>query len=85
MPSSLPRSTIIGDLKLTLLKSRLAALGVNAEFAGEGVLVCNAPNAPAPVAVRKTGRGQVLLEGSPSPMYYLVRQEVYGLHAIVVS
>lgn len=86
-PSSLPRSTIIGDLKLTILKSRLAALGVNAEFAGEGVLMCNAAAGAttSPVAVKKTGRGQVVLEGTPSPVYYLVRQEVYGLHAVVVS
>ncbi|KAF8312281.1 hypothetical protein DL93DRAFT_2126087 [Clavulina sp. PMI_390] len=89
-PSSLPQSTIIGDLKLTILKARLATLGVNAEFAGEGTLVCSAPSSGAdvkvqPVAVKKTGRGQVVLEGAPSQIYYLVRQEVYGLHAVVMS
>ena len=84
-PSSLPRSTIIGDLKLTALKSRLATLGVSAEFAGEGVLVCNGASADAQVAVKKIGRGQVIVEGAPSQVYYLVRQEVYGLHAVVVS
>lgn len=84
-PSALPRSTVIGDLKLTILKSRLAALGVSAEFAGEGVLVCNGNSTSSQVAVKKTGRGQVVLEGSPSQVYYLVRQEVYGLHAVVVS
>jgi len=85
LPSSLPRSTIIGDLKLTALKSRLAALGVSAEFAGEGVLVCNGASADSQVAVKKMGRGQVVVEGAPSQVYYLVRQEVYGLHAVVVS
>jgi cleavage and polyadenylation specificity factor subunit 2 len=85
LPSSLPRSTIIGDLKLTVLKSRLAALGVSAEFAGEGVLVCNGASADSQVAVKKMGRGQVVVEGAPSQVYYLVRQEVYGLHAVVVS
>lgn len=84
-PSALPRSTVIGDLKLTILKSRLAALGVSAEFAGEGVLVCNGNSTSSQVAVKKTGRGQVVLEGPPSQVYYLVRQEVYGLHAVVVS
>lgn len=85
LPSSLPRSTIIGDLKLTALKSRLAALGVSAEFAGEGVLVCNGASTDSQVAVKKIGRGQVVVEGAPSQVYYLVRQEVYSLHAVVVS
>lgn len=90
--SSLPQSTIIGDLKLTMLKTRLGTLGISAEFAGEGVLVCGggagAGNNGAPeqyVAVKKTGRGQVILEGVPSDVYYAVRQEVYGLHAVVAA
>ena len=67
-------------------------LGISAEFAGEGVLVCGggggAGNSSAPVqyvAVKKTGRGQVILEGAPSDVYYAVRQEVYGLHAVVAA
>lgn len=89
--SSLPRSTIIGDLKLTMLKSRLATLGISAEFAGEGVLVCGGGSAGAAspnedvVAVKKTGRGQVVLEGPASAVYYAVRQEVYGLHAVIAT
>lgn len=39
---SLPQSTLIGDLKLTALKGRLAAVGVQAELIGEGVLICGA-------------------------------------------
>jgi cleavage and polyadenylation specificity factor subunit 2 len=87
-PSSLPQSTIIGDLRLTALKSRLAALGISAEFAGEGVLVCNGASGSSKdeyVAVKKSGRGQVILEGAPSGVYYTVRQEVYDLHAVVVA
>ena len=35
------------------------------------------------VAVRKTGRGKVLVEGEASETYYTVRKEIYGLHALV--
>lgn len=98
-PSSahdLPQSTLIGDLKLTLLKSRLAALGINADFAGGGVLVCSsaASNGNAMevdgestlssvVSVKKSGGNQVLVEGMPSEVYYKVRKEIYGLYAVV--
>jgi cleavage and polyadenylation specificity factor subunit 2 len=90
--SSLPQSTIIGDLKLAMLKSRLGTLGISAEFAGEGVLVCGGGTngggngvSTQYVAVKKTGRGQVILEGAPSDVYYTVRQQVYGLHAVVAD
>ncbi|KAH7107776.1 beta-lactamase-like protein [Auriculariales sp. MPI-PUGE-AT-0066] len=87
--AQLPYSTMIGDLKLTSLRTRLAAIGIPAEFAGEGLLVCgdfvrdaNAdPNGV--VAVRKLGRGKVEIDGGVSPTFYAVRQEVYGLHAVV--
>ena len=36
-PLKLPRSTMIGDLKLTALKGRLSTKGIKTEFAGEGV------------------------------------------------
>lgn len=36
----LPSSLFIGDLRLLALKSHLGSLGIPAEFAGEGVLVC---------------------------------------------
>lgn len=88
----IPRSTLIGELKLTALKSRLAEQGVQAELIGEGVLVC----APAKkgssanfleesVAVRKTARGKIELEGSVSDTYYTVRREIYKLHALVAA
>jgi cleavage and polyadenylation specificity factor subunit 2 len=94
---SLPQSTLIGDLKLTLLTSRLAALGINADFAGGGVLVCSSANANANgmdvdgaestfssvVAVKKSGGNHVLVEGMPSDVYYKVRKEIYGLYAVV--
>ncbi|KAI6047478.1 beta-lactamase-like protein [Pisolithus marmoratus] len=81
----LPRSTMIGELKLTALKARLASIG--------GVLVCGAGarrdqtsnNIDETVAVRKTGRGKVELEGNVSDVYYIVRREIYGLHALIAA
>lgn len=89
----LPRSTMIGELKLTALKSRLASVGVQAELVGEGVLICGAGarrdessnSIQDTVAVRKTGRGRVELEGSVSDIYYVVRKEIYNLHALVAT
>lgn len=95
---SLPQSTLIGDLKLTLLKSRLASTGVSADFAGEGVLVCSAMSASISseadgdvtslsdvVSVKKSSGNRVLLEGIPSEVYYKVRNEIYALYAVVGS
>ncbi|CCO31905.1 Cleavage factor two protein 2 [Rhizoctonia solani AG-1 IB] len=85
---SLPRSTMIGDLRLTALKTRLGVLGIAAEFIGEGVLVCGTRTSGSlddAVAVRKTARGQVVVEGSISDVYYTVRREVYDLHALVAA
>lgn len=88
-----PRSTMIGELKLTALKARLASIGIPAELIGEGVLVCGAgarrdqptEDIEETVAVRKTGRGKVELEGNVSSVYYTVRKEIYGLHALVAA
>ena len=84
---------MIGELKLTALKSRLASVGVQAELVGEGVLVCGAgarrdqssSSLQETVAVRKTGRGRVELEGNVSDIYYVVRREIYNLHALVAT
>ncbi|OJA09308.1 hypothetical protein AZE42_03126 [Rhizopogon vesiculosus] len=92
-PQILPRSTMIGELKLTALKSRLASVGVQAELVGEGVLICGAgarrdqssSSLQETVAVRKTGRGRVELEGNVSDIYYVVRKEIYNLHALVAT
>lgn len=89
----LPRSTMVGELKLTALKARLAAIGIPAELIGEGVLICGAgarrdqssDDIMATVAVRKTGRGKVELEGNVSDVYYTVRKEIYGLHALIAA
>jgi cleavage and polyadenylation specificity factor subunit 2 len=84
----LPHSTMIGELKLTALKTRLAAIGIQAEFAGEGTLVCGVSSdgllADA-IAVRKAGRGRVEMEGAACETYYKVRKEIYGLHALVAA
>lgn len=90
---SLPQSTLIGELKLTALKSRLAAVGVQAELIGEGILICGAAakrggvpdSLEDSVAVKKTARGKVELEGPVSDVYYIVRREVYNLHALVAA
>ncbi|KAI0068508.1 hypothetical protein BV25DRAFT_1791984 [Artomyces pyxidatus] len=86
----LPHSTMIGELKLTALKARLANIGVQAELVGEGVLICGegakrGGNLGESVAVRKTARGQVEMEGTVSEIYYKVRREIYGLHALVAA
>lgn len=84
---------MIGELKLTSLKARLAAVGVHAELIGEGTLICGAgakkqqavDTLEESVAVRKTGRGKVELEGNVSDVYYIVRKEIYNLHATLVA
>jgi cleavage and polyadenylation specificity factor subunit 2 len=75
---------MIGELKLTVLKARLAAVGIQAELIGEGVLVCRGGDVET-VAVRKSARGQVELEGTVCEVYYKVRKEIYRLHALVSS
>ena len=86
---------MIGELKLTSLKTRLASIGVQAELVGEGVLICGAEAKKGAsvtmdslgdsVAVRKTARGRVEVEGSVSDVYYVVRREVYSLLALVAA
>lgn len=94
----LPSSLFIGDLRLTVLRSRLQALTppVPAEFAGSGVLICgpgvlalasqsekgNVVKAGSIVAVRKGDKG-VEIEGSVGAVYDLVKKEVYGSFAQV--
>ena len=80
--SAAPKTLFIGDLRLTSLKTRLTALKIEAEFAGEGVLVCGTAGEGL-VAVRKVGRGKIVVEGAASRNYYMVRREVYGSHAQV--
>ncbi|KAF5388054.1 hypothetical protein D9615_000560 [Tricholomella constricta] len=90
---TLPHSTMIGELKLTSLKARLAAIGVQAELIGEGVLICGAgakrntasDTLGESVAVRKTAKGKVELDGNVSEVYYTVRREIYNLHALVAA
>ncbi|KAJ8507662.1 hypothetical protein ONZ45_g9987 [Pleurotus djamor] len=92
-PVTIPHSTMIGELKLTALKAKLATVGVQAELIGEGVLICGAAAKRGAstdvlgesVAVRKTGRGKVELEGNVSDVYYIVRKEIYNLHALVAA
>jgi cleavage and polyadenylation specificity factor subunit 2 len=90
---TLPQSTMIGELKLTALKARLTVVGVQAELVGEGILICGAAakkgglsdSLEDSVAVKKTGKGKVELEGAVSDVYYKVRREVYNMHALVAA
>ncbi|KZT62102.1 hypothetical protein CALCODRAFT_522464 [Calocera cornea HHB12733] len=90
-PQILPQTTLIGDLRLTALKARLSALGITADFAGEGVLICGLSQAGKEgtdndvVSVRKMGGGRVEVEGNVSDVYYTVRRELYGLYAQVAG
>ena len=82
---------MIGELKLTALKARLAKVGVQAELIGEGVLICGPAKRGSSeavehtVAVKKTTRGRVEVEGTISDVYYVVRKEIYNLHALVAA
>lgn len=84
---------MIGELKLTALKSRLASIGIHSELVGEGVLICGTKGGGLSlgeslgetVAVRKVGKGRVELEGGVSDVYFRVRREIYGLHALVAA
>ncbi|PVF96449.1 hypothetical protein CPB86DRAFT_736678 [Serendipita vermifera] len=83
---SVPRAVMIGDLKLTSLQVRLNKQGILAEFAGEGILVCRSISDEGEedtVAVRKTRKGEVRVEGDASLLFYTVREEIYKLHALV--
>lgn len=89
---ALPHSTMIGELKLTALKQRLASINIQAELIGEGVLICGGSRQgdddesfEETVAVRKKAKGSIELEGNVSELYYKVRREIYNLHALVAA
>ncbi|ORZ05984.1 beta-lactamase-like protein [Absidia repens] len=71
-------SIFVGDIRLTEFKRVLQAEGISAEFKNEGMLVCNDQ-----VVVRKTGSGQLLVEGVLSMDYYKIRSLLYAQHAIL--
>ncbi|CAJ0911722.1 2211_t:CDS:2 [Entrophospora sp. SA101] len=68
----------VGEVKLSELKRLLQSEGITAEFKGEGVLVCNEK-----VAIKKTSKGQLILEGSLSEDYYKIRTIIYAQHALL--
>lgn len=71
----------IGDVRLTELKNLLTQQGIETEFQGDGVLVCDNQ-----VAVRKNERGgQLLIEGNIGRTYRKVRQLIYSQHAILAA
>lgn len=91
-PLSLPSSLFVGDLRLAILKAKLAGLNIPAEFAGEGVLICG-PGVLKPeeakggslVAVRKLAAGEIVLEGAMGKVYFDVRKALYGSFAHVAA
>jgi cleavage and polyadenylation specificity factor subunit 2 len=77
---------MIGELKLTALKARLAVVGVQAELIGEGVLVCRGGDVVETVAVRQSARGQIKRGHRLRRILYCkVRKKIYRLHALVSS
>ncbi|WFD00072.1 hypothetical protein MYAM1_002818 [Malassezia yamatoensis] len=90
--TSAPTTLYIGDLKLTALKASLARQHrIRADFAGEGVLVCDgapstgrrASDVNRSVTVKKQGTGQVVIEGNLSAGLRRIRESVYNLCAQV--
>ena len=86
---------MIGELKLTALKQRLAAINIQAKLIGEGVLICGGSkpklgdeegsSTEETIAVRKKAKGFVELEGNVSELYHKVRREVYEQLALVAA
>lgn len=90
---NLPTSLFIGDMKLTALKSKLNSLGIQAEFGGEGVLICWNDNVQSDetegaVAISKNSKGNLNIQGGligDGDIYYTVRDAVYAMHAVIPS
>lgn len=74
----------VGDIKLSELRKALDAEGIQAEFSGEGALLCDGT-----VVVKKTGSGKVVLEdlggGWRGGTWRRVRSVVYGGLAVVAG
>lgn len=68
----------IGDIRLSELKRKLAQAGYQAEFCGEGMLVCNRK-----VAVRKITEGELIIEGGISSEFDVVRRTIVSLLAVI--
>ncbi|KDN51357.1 hypothetical protein K437DRAFT_254952 [Tilletiaria anomala UBC 951] len=80
----------VGDLRLSGLKSHLAGkMGMPADFAGEGLLVCGlkpgSTDSCSATTVQKAGQGRIVIEGNIGQNFYNVREQVYSLHAQISS
>ena len=90
-PVELPRSAMIGDLKLTVLKRRLSTEVVKTGFASEGVLLLNSKAGDdelmmdSIISIGKKANSRVRLEGSVTEVYYTVRQTICEPHALVAA
>ena len=87
---SIEATLFIGDLRLSTLKSALAATPYRlpADFAGEGMLVCapaGATTGPDAVTVQKHAKGKIVIEGNTGKSFRNVRSAVYALHARVAA
>ncbi|ORY87813.1 beta-lactamase-like protein [Protomyces lactucae-debilis] len=78
--ASAPRiqSLFIGDVRLADLKRALSLRGHAAELRGGGVLLVDAE-----VAVEKTAKGEVVVQGHASAHFFAVRDVVYGALALI--
>ncbi|RKP12642.1 beta-lactamase-like protein [Piptocephalis cylindrospora] len=73
------KSTLVGEVRLPELRRLIQASGLQADFRGEGVLVCT----PGGVTIRKTATGKVAIQGPLSEVYFKVRKLLYSQFAIV--
>lgn len=68
----------VGDIRLIELRKSLIAAGFQAEFRGQGVLVCNNK-----VTVRKLSEGNFHIEGGLEPEFYATRAAIRASLAAV--
>lgn len=68
----------VGDIRLIELRKTLIEAGYQAEFRGQGVLVCNNK-----VAVRKLSEGNFYIEGGLEPEFYAMRAAIKSRLAAV--
>ncbi|KAI9228777.1 MAG: beta-lactamase-like protein [Piptocephalis tieghemiana] len=73
------RTTLVGEVRLPELRRLIQASGLQADFRGEGVLVCT----PGGVTIRKMATGRVAIHGPLSEVYFKVRKLLYSQFAIV--
>ena len=69
-------TVFVGTIMMNTLKDKLSQAGVKAEFAG-GALCVENPETKAVVLIKKVGAQQIVIEGSFSEEYLIVKDLVY--------